>query len=111
MSIKVHFLHRHLDKFLDNRGGVSDKQGEQFHQDIKTMEEHYKRQWNKLMMADYCLSIKIDTQERENLYHSSYVHEGYIPAVSLFNHLMKILVSHGIFKHVIFKDLGSDLQK
>ena len=39
MSIKVHFLHSYLDKFLDNCGNVSDEQGEQFYQDIKTMEE------------------------------------------------------------------------
>ena len=40
MSIKVHFLYDHLDKFPDNDGGVSDEQREWFHQDIKTMEEH-----------------------------------------------------------------------
>ena len=28
MSIKVHFLHSHLDKFLDNCSDVSDEQGE-----------------------------------------------------------------------------------
>ena len=28
MSIKVHFLHRHLDKFPDNCGNVSNEQGE-----------------------------------------------------------------------------------
>ena len=39
MSIKAHFLHSHLDKFSENLGDVNDKQVEQFHQDIKTMEE------------------------------------------------------------------------
>ena len=34
MSNKIHFLHSHLDKFLDNCGDVN---GELFH--IKTMEE------------------------------------------------------------------------
>ena len=33
-----------------------------------------------------------DNEERENFYHSSYIHEGFISAVSLLNDLMKILV-------------------
>ena len=41
MSIKVHFLHSHLDKFPENLDDVSDKQGERFHQQIKVMEEQY----------------------------------------------------------------------
>ena len=41
MSIKVHFLHSHLDKFPINLGDVSDKQGDLFHQDIKRMKELY----------------------------------------------------------------------
>ena len=49
-----------------------------------------------------------DNQERENFYHSFYVHEGFISAISLLKDLMKILVGLGIFNHVIFKDLGSD---
>ena len=38
MSIKVHFLHSHLDYFPANLGDVSEEQGERFHQDIKEME-------------------------------------------------------------------------
>ena len=41
MSIKVPFLHSHLNKFLDDCGYVSDEQGEWFHQDIKTIGEQY----------------------------------------------------------------------
>ena len=41
MSIKLHFLHSHLDRFPGNLGDVSDDQGERFHQDLKTMEERY----------------------------------------------------------------------
>ena len=39
MSIKVHFLFSHLDRFPDNFGNVSAKQGERFLQDMKVMEE------------------------------------------------------------------------
>lgn len=36
MSLKLHFLHNHLDEFVDNLGDYSDQHGERFHQDIKT---------------------------------------------------------------------------
>ncbi|UYV74012.1 IGF2R [Cordylochernes scorpioides] len=32
MSLKIHFLHSHLDLFPDNLGAVSDEHGERFHQ-------------------------------------------------------------------------------
>ena len=35
MSIKLHFLHSHLDRFPENLRDASDEQGERFHQDIK----------------------------------------------------------------------------
>ena len=41
MSIKVSLLHSHLDRFPENFGDVSDKQGERFHQDIKVVEAQY----------------------------------------------------------------------
>ncbi|KAL4717298.1 hypothetical protein ACJJTC_017185 [Scirpophaga incertulas] len=39
MSIKVHYLHSHLDQFPENLGSYSEEQGERFHQDLKIMEE------------------------------------------------------------------------
>lgn len=63
MSIKVHFLHSHLDAFPENLGAVSDEQGERFHQDIKVMEERYQGRWDTHMMADYCWGIKRDVPE------------------------------------------------
>ena len=39
MSIKIHYLHTHLDNFPHNCGNY--EQGERFHQDIKTTEERY----------------------------------------------------------------------
>ena len=38
MSLKMHFLHSHLDFFSSNLGKVSDEQGERFHQDISVIE-------------------------------------------------------------------------
>ena len=60
MSVKVHFLHCHLDLFPENFGCVSEEQGERFHQDIKEMEKRYQGKWNVNMIADYCWSLKRD---------------------------------------------------
>ena len=67
MSIKVHFLFSHLDRFPENLGAVSDEQGERFHQDIKVMEARYQGRWDSHMMADYCWNIMRDC---EGLIHS-----------------------------------------
>ncbi|GFU64794.1 hypothetical protein TNCV_2128681 [Trichonephila clavipes] len=34
MSIKIHFLHSHLDRFPQNLGDFSEKRDERFHQDL-----------------------------------------------------------------------------
>lgn len=60
MSVKLHYLHSHLDYFPENLGHLSDEQGERFHQEIRTMEERYKGRWDVHMMADYCWSLKRD---------------------------------------------------
>jgi len=39
---EVHVLHAHLDEFKDNMGDYSEEKGENFHQDIRSLEEHYK---------------------------------------------------------------------
>ena len=45
MSLKIHFLHSHLDFFPENLGDVSDEHGERFHQDISAIEQRYQGQW------------------------------------------------------------------
>ncbi len=54
MSLKMNFLHSHLDLFPENLGSVSVEQGERFHQDIQTMETRYQGFWNESMIADHC---------------------------------------------------------
>jgi len=61
MSIKMHFLYSHLDKFPENLGDVSEEQGERFHQDIKEMERRYQGRWSVTMMADYCWMLQRET--------------------------------------------------
>ena len=41
MSLKVHFLHSHLEFFRENVGDFSEEHGERFHQDIDTMKRRY----------------------------------------------------------------------
>ena len=64
MSLKMHFLHSHLDFFPDNCGMVSDEHGERFHQDIATMEQRYQGKWSTTMLADYCWTLRRDAPEQ-----------------------------------------------
>ncbi|GBP65212.1 hypothetical protein EVAR_49012_1 [Eumeta japonica] len=57
MSIKLHFLHSHLDRFPENLGDMSEEQGECMRQDLRVMEERYQGFWDTNMMADYCWSL------------------------------------------------------
>ena len=88
MSIKLHFLHSHLDRFPENLGDVSDEQGERFHQDIKTIEKWYQGGWDQHMMADYCWSLERDCVAvaiEESLAKESYYLIEFIPALLLYN--------------------------
>ncbi|GFW51249.1 uncharacterized protein TNCV_3595311 [Trichonephila clavipes] len=66
MSVKVHFLHSHLDYFPENLGAVSEEQGQRFHQDIKEMECRYQGRWNVNMMADYCWMLKREISQEHS---------------------------------------------
>ena len=54
MSLKLHFLHSHLEFFPDNLGAVSDEHGENFHQDIAVVETRYKGKSSANMVGNYC---------------------------------------------------------
>ncbi|UYV81439.1 K02A2.6-like [Cordylochernes scorpioides] len=60
MSLKIHFLHSHLDFFPDNLGAVSDEHGERFHQAISSIEKRYQGKWSPAMLADDCWTLKRD---------------------------------------------------
>ena len=55
ISVKLHFLHSHLEYFPENLGAESEEQGERFHQDTKIMEKRYQGRWNVSVIADWCL--------------------------------------------------------
>ena len=56
-SLKLHFLHSHLDFFWDNLGNIREEHGERFHQDIQVMEKRYQGRWNEAMMGDYVWTL------------------------------------------------------
>lgn len=60
MSIKMLFLHSHLDKFPENLGAISDEQGGRFHQNLKVMETRYQGRWDQHKLADNCWNIRQD---------------------------------------------------
>ena len=65
MSLKIHFLHSHLDFFPENCGAVSDEHGERFDQHISSMEKKYQGKWNCAMLADYCWTLARDAPTME----------------------------------------------
>ena len=62
MSLKVHFLHSHLNFFPENMSDVSDEHGEQFHQEISEMEARYKGKPSPALLADYCWTLVRDAK-------------------------------------------------
>ncbi|GBN24640.1 hypothetical protein AVEN_141940-1 [Araneus ventricosus] len=60
MSLKIHFLHSHLEFYPENLGSVSDDHGERFHPDISNMGARYQGKWNPKMLPDYFWTLKMD---------------------------------------------------
>ena len=60
MSLKIHFLHSHLNFFPQNLGAVSGENGERLHQDIMKMEANYRGNWSPSIMGDFCWMLKGD---------------------------------------------------
>ena len=63
MSLKIHFLHSHLDFFPPNLGAVNYEHGERFHQDLMVMENRYDNEWTTNMPADYGWTILRDNEQ------------------------------------------------
>jgi hypothetical protein len=57
MSLKIQFLHSHLDVFPPNQGAASEEHGEKFHQDISNMEKRNAGESSQNMLADYCWNL------------------------------------------------------
>jgi hypothetical protein len=63
MSLKIYFLHSHLDFVPQNLGAVRDEHRGNFHQDIARMEKRYQGKWSLNMLSDYCWIIIMDVPE------------------------------------------------
>ena len=67
MSLKLHFLHSHLDNFSENLGAMSKERDEGIYQDTKTIEKRYRGWWKVNMMVDDCWCL----MREENAYKHS----------------------------------------
>ena len=63
MSLKLHMLASHLNKFKSNMGAYSEEQGERFHQDIKNFERRFQGQYNENMMGDYIWNLIRESEQ------------------------------------------------
>ena len=55
MSLKMYYLHSHLDFFRPNLTDVSEERGVRFHQNIQVMEKSFQGRWDEVMMGDYSM--------------------------------------------------------
>lgn len=65
MSLKLHYLHSHLNCFPDNLGDFSEEHGERFHQEITDMEDRYRGKDPVHMLAEYCWTLKRETGDEK----------------------------------------------
>ncbi|GBL96573.1 hypothetical protein AVEN_207759-1 [Araneus ventricosus] len=63
MSLKVHFLHSHIDCFPQNLEAYSEEQGERFHQDVRDIKRRYQGRWDVNMLADHCWMLRWETED------------------------------------------------
>jgi hypothetical protein len=63
MSLKLHFLHSHLDYFSENLGSLTEGQGERFRTDVKETERRYQGRWNINKLAVSCWMLKQEVPE------------------------------------------------
>lgn len=62
VTIKMHLLFKHKDKYEPYIGTFSDEHGERLHQEMEQIEKRYGRNFNKEMIAEYVWSLKRDTE-------------------------------------------------
>ena len=63
MSLKLHFLHSHLDSFRVSSDATHEERGVRSYQDISAMENTYKGKRCAAILADYCWKLKRDAME------------------------------------------------
>ncbi|GBM69837.1 hypothetical protein AVEN_198543-1 [Araneus ventricosus] len=63
MSLKVHFLHSHIDCLPGNLGAYSEEKSERFHQNDRDVERRYQGRLDVNMLADYCWMLSRETED------------------------------------------------
>lgn len=63
MSLKIHFLHCHMDKFAEQSPTESDEQGERFHQVTARLEHWYSGKKLDALLGDICWNLQQDEDE------------------------------------------------
>ena len=58
MSLKVHFLHSHLEYLSQSMDFYTEEQGGKLHQDLRTMGKRYQGRMDVNMMGDYFWMLK-----------------------------------------------------
>lgn len=63
MTLKIHWLHSHLDRFAESNSDFSDEQAERLHQDLKKSVERNRSQPLVNVVNDYCWRRTRDPEE------------------------------------------------
>lgn len=65
MSLKIHFLHCHMDKFAEQSPTESDEHGERFHQVTARLEHWYSGKRLDALLGDICWNLHQEEDEEE----------------------------------------------
>lgn len=66
MSLKIHFMHHHLDRFLNQISTESDEQGERFQQVALPFEQRFKSKRLDSLVADICWWSQVLMEDEED---------------------------------------------
>lgn len=64
MSLKVHFLHCHQDKFAEQSPAESDEHGERFHQITANLEHWYSGKRLDHLLGDICWNLQVENEDK-----------------------------------------------
>lgn len=63
MSLKIHFLHCHPDRFNDQSPAESDEHGERFHQVTARLEHWYSGKKLDALLGDICWNLQEEEED------------------------------------------------
>lgn len=65
MSLKIHFLHHHIEKFAEQSPAESDEHGERFHQVTARLEHWYSGKKLHSLLGDICWNLQEEDDDIE----------------------------------------------